>query len=57
MENADYADDLALLTNTPTKAESLLYSLQQAAGGTGHYVNTNKTDFMCILNKKEPSSL
>ena len=29
---ADYADDLALLANTPNQAETLLHSLEQAAG-------------------------
>ena len=29
--DADYADDIALLANTPTQAESLLRSLEQAA--------------------------
>ena len=28
--NADYADDLALLKNTPAQAESLLHRLEQA---------------------------
>ena len=35
MTNADYTDDLALLTNTPAQAESLLHSLEQAARGIG----------------------
>ena len=38
----DYADDIALLANTPTQDKSLLHSLEQAAGGIGLYVNTNK---------------
>ena len=33
--DADYADDIALLTNTPTKAETLLRSLEQPAAGIG----------------------
>ena len=33
ISEADYADDIALLANTPTQAESLLYSLERAAGG------------------------
>ena len=32
MIDADYADDLVLLTNTPAQAEYLLHSLKQAAG-------------------------
>ena len=30
--DADFADDIELLVNTPTQAESLLHSLEQAAG-------------------------
>ena len=30
MINADYTDELALLLHTPTQAESLLYSREQA---------------------------
>ena len=50
--NADYADDIAGLTNTPTQAEFLLaYS---AAGNRWHllYVNADKTE--CIgFDQKE----
>ena len=31
MTDADSADDQALLANTPTQSESLLYSLEQVA--------------------------
>ena len=48
MSDADYADDLALLTNTQVQDESLQHSLKLAAGGIGHYVNTNKTESMCF---------
>ena len=41
--DADYADDLALLANTPAQAEFLPYSLDQAAVDIGLYVNANKT--------------
>ena len=44
--DADYADDLVLLSNTPTKSESLLYSLEQAAGGIGLFLNENEIEFM-----------
>ena len=43
MTDADYADDLALLTNTYLSAESLLHSLEQAAGGINLQVNACKT--------------
>ena len=33
--DADYADDIALLANTHTQAESLLHILEQPASGIG----------------------
>ena len=41
----DYADDIALLINTPTQAKSLLYSLELAAHGIGLDVNADKTEY------------
>ena len=38
--DADYADNIALLANT---SESLLHSMEQAAGGIGLHVNADKT--------------
>ena len=45
---SDYPDDLALLESTSAQAESLLYSLEQAAGGIGLHVNAAKTEYMCF---------
>ena len=45
--DADYADDLALLANTPNQAETLLHSLERAAVGIGLHVNAHKTEYMC----------
>ena len=45
--DADYADDLTLLANTPNQAETLLHSLERAAAGIGLHVNANKTEYMC----------
>ena len=45
--DADYADDLALVANTPNQAETLLHSLERAAAGIDLHVNTNKTEYMC----------
>ena len=42
--DTDYADDISLLANTPTQAESLLHSLEQAAGDIGHHVNADNTE-------------
>ena len=55
--NADYADDIPLLANTPTQAESLLHSLERAAGGIGLYVNENKTEYMCFNQRGDISTL
>ena len=40
--DADNADDMALLANTPAQAETLLHSLEQAAAGMGLHVNTKR---------------
>ena len=45
--DADYADDIVILANTPNQAETLLYSLERAAAGIGLYVNAHKTEYMC----------
>ena len=37
-----------LMANTPAQAESLLHSLEQAAAGIGLHVNAHKTEYMCI---------
>ena len=55
--DADYADDIALLANTPNQAETLLHSLKRAAAGTGLYVYAQKTEFMCFNQKGDISTL
>ena len=45
--DADYADDMAILANTPNQAETLLHSLERAAAGIGLHVNAHKTEYMC----------
>ena len=45
--DADYADDLALMSDTIAEAETLLHKLEIAAGDVGLYVNASKTEFMC----------
>ena len=45
--DADYADDLALLANTPNQAETLQHSLERAAAGIGLHVNAHETEYMC----------
>ena len=50
--DADSADDKALLENTPTRAESLLHSMEKAAGGIYLSVNANKTREMCFKRER-----
>ena len=64
--NADNTDDIALLTNTPDQAESLLHCLERAAGGIDLHVNAKKkkqkkpqrkTEFMCFIQRGDISTL
>ena len=41
-------DDIALLENTPTQAETLQHSLERAAAGIGLHINADKTEYMCF---------
>ena len=54
---ADYAADIAFFGNTPSQAESLQYSLEQATGGIGLYVNANKTEYVCFKQEGAISTL
>ena len=55
--DADYADDIAILANTPNQAETLLHSLEQAAAGIGSHVNAHKTEYMCFNQTGNISTL
>ena len=55
--DADYADDIAILANTPNQAEILLHSLEQATAGIGLHVNAHKTEYMCFYQTGEISTL
>ena len=44
--DVDYADDIAILANTPNQAETLLHSLERAATGIGLHVNAHKTEYV-----------
>ena len=55
--DADYADYIALLANTPAQAESPLHSLEWAAGAIGLHVNADKTEYMCFNRSGYISSL
>ena len=45
--DADYADDIAILVNTPNQTEILQHSLEGAAAGIGLSVNAHKTEYRC----------
>ena len=51
MIDVDFADDLALLTNTLAHAESQPHCLEQPAEGNGLYVNAKKIEHMCYKQK------
>ena len=55
--DVDYADDIAILANTPDQAETLLHSLERAAAGIGLYVNAHKTEYMCYNQTGDISTL
>ena len=55
--NTYYADDIAILANAPTQAETLLHSLERAAVGIGLHVNAHKTEYMCFNQTSEISTL
>ena len=55
--DANYADGIAPLANTPIQVESLLRSLEQAAEGIGLYLNADKTEYTCFNLKGAISTL
>ena len=55
--DADYADDITILANTPNQAETLLNSLERAAAGIGLHINPHKTEYMCYNQTGDISTL
>ena len=55
--DADFVDDIALQTTTPTQAETLLHCLEQAGAGIGLHVNAYKTEYMCFNQRGDISIL
>ena len=53
----DYADDIVLLANAPSQAETLLHSLERAAVGIRLHVNAHKTGYMCFNQTGDISTL
>ena len=55
--DADYANDIALLANTPNQAETLLHNLEQDATGIGLHINAHKNEYMCFNQVGDISTL
>ena len=55
--DTNYADDKAILENTPNQAEILLHILERAAAGIGLHVNAHKTEYMCFNQTGDISTL
>ena len=55
--NADYTNDIALLANAPTQAETHLHSLEQATVGISLHVNAHKTEYTCFNQTGDISTL
>ena len=55
--DANYTDDIALLANVPAQAETLLHNLKWAAAGIGLHVNAHKTEYMCLNQRDDISTL
>ena len=56
--DADFANDIAILANTPNQVETLLHSLGQAAAtGIGLHVNAHITVYMCYNQTGDISTL
>ena len=55
--DADYADDIVIMANTPNQAQTLLHSLERAAAGIGLLVNAHKTEYMSYNQTGDISTL
>ena len=55
--DADNTNDIALLTNTPTQAETLLHNLEWAAACIGLHVNADKMKYRCFNQRDDISTL
>ena len=55
--DTDYADDIAILANTPAQAETLLLCLERAVASIGLHVNADKTEYMCFNQRIDISTL
>ena len=55
--DANYADDIALLENAAAQAETLPQSLEWAVAGIALHVNAHKTEYMCLNERVDISTL
>ena len=55
--DAEYADDIAFLVNTPNQTETLLHTLEHATAGIGLHVNAHKTEYMWYYQRGGISQL
>ena len=55
--DADYVDDIAILANTPNQAETLLHGLERAATGISLHDNADKTEYMCVNQAGDVSTV
>ena len=56
LTDTDFADDIALLSQSLEHAQDLLQSLEQASNGVGLYLNETKTEYInkCLLDNNHP---
>ena len=54
---ADNADDIVILGNTPNQAETLLHSLERATTGISLHVKAHKTEYMFYNQTGDISTL
>ena len=55
--DADCADDITILANTPNQAETLIHSLKRATADIDLHVNALKTEYMCYNQTGDISTL
>ena len=55
--DTDYADDIALLANTPAKAKTQLHGLEWATAGIDLHVNADMTKYMWFNQRGDISTL
>ena len=55
LTDADFADDIALISQSLANAKSLLWSLEEASNCVGLYLNETKTEYMnkCSLHTND----